>query len=102
MNTLVNIELARLLKEKGFNSPTCSYRQKSAVIGDETILPLVTRKGAFDWNNYPSGVPFYSIPTIEQVVMWLHEKHGIYVELNTYEEAELACLTKLIEIAEAL
>lgn len=80
MNTPVKFELAKLLKEKGFDKPTHKYRQKSAVIGDNTILPLVTRKTPYDWNNYSSEVPYYSIPTIAEAVMWLYEKHGIWIQ----------------------
>jgi hypothetical protein len=82
MNKEVNFEIAKLLKEKGFNLPTRSYRQKSAVIGSEKILPLVSVEEPYDWNNYSSEVPYYSMPIIAEVVMWLYEKHGIWISVG--------------------
>ena len=82
MNTVVNFEIAKLLKEKGFNLPTRSYRQKSAIIGSEKILPLVSVEEPYDWNNYSLEVPYYSMPTIAEVVMWLYEKHGIWISVT--------------------
>jgi len=82
MNKEVNFEIAKLLKEKGFDIPTRSYRQKSAVIGSEKILPLVSVEEPYDWNNYSSEVPYYSIPTIAEVVMWLYEKYGIWISVT--------------------
>ena len=84
MNTTVSFEIAKLLKEKGFDKPTIAYRQKSAVIGDEKILPLSVPNhefywGPVDWNNYSEQVPYYSMPTIAEVVMWLYEKHGVWI-----------------------
>jgi hypothetical protein len=46
MNTPVNFEIAKLLKEKGFDE---------------------------QWNIY------MHTPTIAEVVMWLYEKHGIWI-----------------------
>lgn len=81
MNTPVKFELAKLLKEKGFDKPTVAYRQKSAVIGNETILPIVYVKQnkGFNWNDYSTEVPYYSMPTIAEVCMWLYEKYGIWI-----------------------
>lgn len=84
MDTPVNFEIAKLLKEKGYNIPTIAYRQKSAVKGDETILPLSIPNHEFywtpvDWNNYSEQVPYYSMPTIAEVVMWIYEKQGVWI-----------------------
>jgi hypothetical protein len=53
----VTYDQAVWLKEKGFDVPTLAYRQKSAVVGNETILPLALPDDEFqwkpfDWNNY--------------------------------------------------
>jgi len=60
----VDFETAMLLKEKGFKEPCIAYCQKSAVMGDETILPIYYLKPnkAHDWNSYSVDVPYYSIP----------------------------------------
>jgi hypothetical protein len=54
MNTPVSFEIAKLLKEKGFDGIEIDY-------GLNQILNL---KPA---------------PTIAEVVMWLYEKHGIWI-----------------------
>jgi hypothetical protein len=87
----VTFEQAKLLKEKGFNVPTLAYRQKSARIGDETILPLALpddefQWGPFDWNNYSKEVPYYSIPEQWQVVEWLRIKHDIWVWVRPFKD----------------
>jgi len=71
MDKLIDFDTAKHLKEMGFDEPTKYYRQKSAVIGDETILPLTEGEEPCDWNNYGKDVPYYSIPTEEQVREWI-------------------------------
>ena len=122
---------ALTLKELGFDEFCFGYYQKSAVIGDNTILPIQIRNKAsnFNDNEYSKmGVPFCSAPTYSQAFRWFREKYGLYsivdidsppitfyyvitkktqggigvqaekFNINTYEEAELECLKKLIEI----
>ena len=61
MNTHVNFELAKLLKEKNFNKRSGLYNYNN--IGELTLL---------------EGL---NAPTITEVVMWLYEKHGIWIEV---------------------
>jgi len=131
---------ALALKELGFDEPCFGYYQKSSVIGDNTILPIIFRDKASNFNDYEYsklGVPFYSAPTYSQAFRWFREKHNLMfqifylrngnyavlihrttseymdlvdqikpssgcvdevVDCYSYEEAELACLIKLIEI----
>ena len=131
---------ALALKELGFDEPCFGYYQKSAVIGDATILPIQIRNKAsnFNDNEYSKmGVPFCSAPLYQQAFRWFREKHNLMfqifylrngnyavlihrttpeymdlidqvnpssgcvdevVDCYSYEEAELACLEKLIEI----
>jgi hypothetical protein len=59
-------EEAIALKELGFDELCLAYYQKSSVIGDDTILPLIIRKEATNWNDNSFsklGVPFYSAPS---------------------------------------
>lgn len=71
MNTPVNFETAKLLKEKGFDLP-CRLLYKSEKELEEGI-------GVdYDWNRFNS----YSAPTIAEVVMWLYEKHGIWIAVD--------------------
>ena len=71
---------ALALKELGFDEPCFGYYQKSAVIGDATILPIQIRNKAsnFNDNEYSKmGVPFCSAPTYSQVFRWFREKYGL-------------------------
>ncbi len=129
----VPYELAVKLKTLGFDEPCLAYYQKSAVIGDDTILPIQIRDQVSNFNDdeYSKlGVPFWSAPTFSQAFRWFGEKYNLYHTIdkqgywffeikkdegfgdlttvivaygyNSDEEAELACLDKLIEIVESL
>ena len=82
MNTPVSFEIAKLLKEKGFDIPCWSYYSS---------LNLYTFELG-DWNNHTIGdtsmhkrnAGYYSAPTIVEVVMWLYEKHGIWINGGLY------------------
>lgn len=78
-NLFVPYETAKELKEKGFKESCFAYRQKSAVIGDNTILPIqyVKPNKAHNWNDYSTEVPYFSIPLYQQVIDWFREKHNI-------------------------
>lgn len=62
----VSFEIAKLLKEKGFNEPTWTrYEDGNEVIfGDK-----------YDWNNSPMGQ--ISAPTHQMAMKWLREVHNI-------------------------
>jgi len=121
MNTIetlfVPYELAVKLKELGFDEPCLAYHTRK-----KDIIPLQQIRYEFNElknseinSTYCSSVA----PTYQQAFRWFREKYDlIYVIVkaeswfftingcntqegfNTYEEAELACLTKLIEIVE--
>ena len=76
MNTPVSFELAKLLKEKGFDIPTSSFYFKNGTKGGE--------HSSFNWNEKDSFN--CSAPTIAEVVMWLYEKHGIWVNVTISQE----------------
>ncbi len=99
MNTPVSFEIAKLLKEKGFNNE-CSFFY-SVMEGEEgKLLPVTSslehiveysKKGHkfFDEstdrtlihqtlkNDYAKGT--VTAPTIAEVVMWLYEKQNIWI-----------------------
>jgi len=70
MNNPVNFETAKLLKEKGFDIRVKPFYNGlknneliiSDIIGTDNNLP--------DW---------YPAPTITEIVMWLYERHGIWI-----------------------
>ena len=104
MNTPVKFELAKLLKDKGFDMLTKKYYEHALTSQiDEETNDYV---GTFGWkkgetniqsynfiNNHPnvdlSNENWYmcSAPTIAEVVMWLYEKHEIWI-ISSYELAE--------------
>jgi hypothetical protein len=101
MNTPVSFELAKLLKEKGF-SWECSHFYCKSKYYKKFYLTTGTeyesdRDCIWDWNlnggksgNLTKTIPYpndtnaiyYSAPTIIEVVMWLYEKHGIWISVS--------------------
>ena len=74
MNKEVNFELAKLLKEKGFPQlNTGLYYTKDK----EHCLV------GWGFNDRTEeSFAQYSAPTIAEVVMWLYEKHGIWIYVS--------------------
>ena len=70
MNTPVNFELAKLLKEKGFDNP-CENRYNE--LGELTATKLGMNMQP---NNYSDS---YSAPTLGAVIMWLYEEHSLWI-----------------------
>lgn len=70
MNTLISFEIARLLKEKGFEQETTSYYD-----GSGELLPYSYT------NNFMQRFR-YSAPTIIETVMWLYETRGIWISVD--------------------
>ena len=71
MNTPVSFEVAKLLKEKGYKSETPKGYYKH---GDVRLLLWI------DSENYNNQEDFLCVaPTIAEVVMWLYEKHGVWI-----------------------
>ena len=71
----VSFEVAKLLKEKGFNEPTWTrYEDDNEVIfGDK-----------YDWNNSPMGQ--ISAPTHQMAMKWLRKEHNILLFLLPAQE----------------
>lgn len=87
MNTPINFELAKFLKEKGFNTlsliPFLNKRELKQLDYGELWLDVYLKdKSLIVLNNgsfgHRSDFEFIA-PTIAEVVMWLYEKHGIWV-----------------------
>ena len=70
MNTPVSFELAKLLKEKGFKSESKAFYD-----GSGELLH-------YNHSNNVMQRFRYEAPTISEVVMWLYEKHGIWIEVR--------------------
>ena len=102
MENFVSFELAKLLKEKGFDIPVLSYyfgdrfclnysvinQYSQEYIEDKgecLIIPYTSGEGnlyleTINFNSW--GITNYSAPTIAEVVMWLYTKHKIWVVVN--------------------
>lgn len=80
MNTPVSFEIAKLLKEKGFDEE-CRLCVED---GDERPLPF-NCGNTIHRNSLHS---YYSAPTIAEVVMWLYEKHGIWISVDPENDTD--------------
>lgn len=74
MNTIVSFEVAELLKEKGFNESTIKCYDRCEMLSSYV-------NNVFKPKNYNTSGYIVSAPTIAEVVMWLYEKHGIWIEV---------------------
>lgn len=85
MNTPVNFELAKLLKEKGFNEKPFYIKSNTDYIEgynfdvEDENDSLKVAEFQFE-DNVCSHL--YLKPTIAEVVMWLYEKHGIWINVK--------------------
>jgi hypothetical protein len=88
MNTPVNFEIAKLLKEKGFDEKCNNHYSQALFEGTnpdwEGVFPKysVFKHSEYHYNSIPGNNDLWfecSAPTIVEVVMWLYEKHGIWV-----------------------
>ena len=71
MNTLVSFELAKLLKEKGFD-----VRTKKA------FYPDGRECNYYPYDNLGENDSYFWRPTITEVVMWMYEKQGIWIAIE--------------------
>jgi hypothetical protein len=118
LNEFIPYELALALKELGFDEPCFGYylnkklnifhntyvndrinsKTKDIFSSDVIVTPLYQQ--AFKWfrDNYGilSSIQYRRLPNI----FWFKIDDAVFndVEFKTYEEAELECLKKLIEI----
>lgn len=74
MNKEVNPELAKLLKAKGFDVEQ-GKRYSMSMYGSQEI-PQLERYNEVKWNLYDD---YYLAPTIAEVIMWLYEKHSVWI-----------------------
>lgn len=74
MNTPVSFELAKLLKEKGFDEECRLFVED----GDEGPLPF----NCLNTIHRNSLHPYYSAPTIAEVVMWCFNKYKYSIEYS--------------------
>lgn len=76
MNTIVNFEIAKLLAEKGFDE-RCRFAHDTW----NNIHDWVEDGEGEHRNSHKNASIYYSAPTIAESVMWLYEKHGIWISV---------------------
>lgn len=83
----VNFDIAKKLKEKGFNepcfgwyyaTPTCAFDHKENIVFNHSEL----RGATYDELLLPANGDNINAPTIEQVLKWLREKHATHIEIS--------------------
>lgn len=86
MNTPVKFEIAKLLKEKGFEQ---KERPSYLLVpfGECTQIGQDADKlGVGDIIGFYLPNKTVNAPTISEVVMWLYEKHGIWITVYTMDK----------------
>ena len=82
MNTLVNFEMAKKLKEKGFNERCNSgywYNKLNPIIINDATLSN-GQKQMYD------GEKILALaPTISDVVMWIYNTYNIWISVNMFD-----------------
>lgn len=82
LNKAVSFSTAKLLKEKGFDNESAHYyNEKGEALFDVDFPSLQPTKPDI----------YYDNPTISEVVMWLYEKHGIWVNVNVTRYGKFWC-----------
>lgn len=81
---LCSFEVAKLLKERGFNIPTLAFywSEKSNMYQsrkDEVIIPINQKD---NWNEVPDVM--YSCPTHQMAMAWLREVHKVFIVIDAY------------------
>lgn len=108
MNKEVSFPIAKLLKEKGYSWECENFYKKGKYDKKFYLTTGVEydsdRNCVWDWNlnggksgmlskviPYPneSTAIYYSAPTISDVVMWLYEKRGIWISVNSIDDSTI-------------
>jgi hypothetical protein len=105
MNTPISFEIAKLLKEKGFDEPCLNFytnpRCKMFGIDEHNRYYPIKNKAKKLWTSGNAATldskHVYYAPTIAEVVMWLYEKHGIWVEVRKHTRNGLRCFSPYID-----
>lgn len=95
MDKPVSYELAKLLKEKGFNLKVVNfynYEKLSLISDKDRQVEGLVNYNPINWNFVKEH--FTSAPSIAEVVMWLYEKHGIWIEVTTDVNGKFCWLVK--------
>lgn len=90
-NLFVPYEIAKQLKEKGFDEPCICVYKKGV---KKTVYPVLSNEPSYPFKtvkNTQTGSLHFSSPLYQQVIDWFEEKHNIIILLhfvmgvNTFE-----------------
>lgn len=85
MNKPIKFELAKLLKEKGFDKPCSHYYRGGHLLSFLHLQSNAVKESKFKdrikWlAKFPLGTSIYhEAPTLTDVIMWLYETYGIWI-----------------------
>ena len=82
MNTPVSFEIAKLLKEKGFDD----YSDKKYIA--QCLWQNPNSREKYKNSEIHKNSSDVVAPTISEVVMWLYEKHGIWISVTLKRHSE--------------
>lgn len=94
MKTPVSFELAKLLKEKGFDENCSDYYTSTGRLNSDGWGDVIYEQGfgsgepdrmlRFNYSDFNKSQKetCFLCPIIAEVVMWLYEKHGIWTVVN--------------------
>lgn len=83
MDKPVSYELAKLLKEKGFNLKVVNfynYEKLSLISDKDRRVEGLVNYNPINWNFVKEH--YTSAPSIATVVIWLYVKHNIWINVN--------------------
>lgn len=83
MSKHVTFDIAKLLKEKGFDIITsCRYNLQGEFLDASQLLDNLDKFESFnDWLKHKDEI-LYKCPDISDVVDWLLEKHNIWISVK--------------------
>lgn len=79
MNTRINFDTARLLKEKGFDIPVVNFYNEEGGFHQVYNMAAPENMNKVNTSEWYKHNIMYSAPNISEVIMWLYEKHGIWI-----------------------
>ena len=71
----VSYEVAKLLKEKGFNEPTCGYYH------DDYMNTLLIATASC----HNGSINAIAAPTLQMAMKWLREVHNLHIDVDQSE-----------------
>lgn len=90
MNNSVNFETAKILKAKGFNLKVIhfyNYERLSCLSDkDRQLNDGLVNYNPINWNSTKEH--YTSAPSIAEVIMWLYEKHNIWISVTYQRHSE--------------